>query len=161
MNGCCCAISNQAVYTNCGNSCYSPKVAEILRRPTPAFCYKTMRCLLDDIGLGVLSPGGCCDGNYQLPWLAYWTGPSRRHHFDSECVLRPVNRYGCITANSLTNNIINNYYGKIQADGRKFLDRFKSYFRSQNIKSSQSLNEVHICRLQPKSATKGDFFFFK
>ena len=41
-------------------------------------------------------------------------------------------------------------------DGRKFLDRFKSYFGSQI--SSQSLNEVHIYRLQPKSATKGDFF---
>ena len=46
--------------------------------------------------------------------------------------------------------------GKIQGDGRKFLDRFKSYFGSQI--SSQSLNEVHICRLQPKSVTKGDFF---
>ena len=30
--------------------------------------------------------------------------------------------------------------GKIQGDGRKFLDRFKSYFGSQI--SSQSLNEV-------------------
>ena len=46
--------------------------------------------------------------------------------------------------------------GKIQRDGRKFLDRFKSYFGSQI--SSQSLNESHICRLQPKSATKVDFF---
>ena len=46
--------------------------------------------------------------------------------------------------------------GKIQGDSRKFLDRFKSYFGSQI--SSQSLNEVHICRLQPKSATKGEFF---
>ena len=47
--------------------------------------------------------------------------------------------------------------GKIQGDGRKFLDRrFKSYFGSQI--SSQSLNEVQICRLQPISATKGDFF---
>ena len=46
--------------------------------------------------------------------------------------------------------------GKIQGDGRKFLDRFKSYFGSQI--SSQSLNEIHICRLQPQSATKGDFF---
>ena len=46
--------------------------------------------------------------------------------------------------------------GKIQGDGRKFLDRFKSYFGSQI--SSQSLNEVHIYRLQPKSATNGDFF---
>ncbi len=46
--------------------------------------------------------------------------------------------------------------GKIQGDGRKFLDRFKSYFGSQI--SSQSLNEVHIYRLQPKSATKGEFF---
>ena len=33
--------------------------------------------------------------------------------------------------------------------------RFKSYFGSQV--SSQSLNEIHIYRLQPKSATKGDF----
>ena len=46
--------------------------------------------------------------------------------------------------------------GKIQGDGQKFLDRFKSYFGSQI--SSQSLNEVHIYRLQPKSTTKGDFF---
>ena len=45
--------------------------------------------------------------------------------------------------------------GKIQADGRKFLDRFKSYFGSQI--SPQSLNEVHIYRLQPKSPTKDDF----
>ena len=47
-------------------------------------------------------------------------------------------------------------YGKIQEDGRKFLDCFKSYFGSQI--SSQSLNEIHIYPLQPKSATKGDFF---
>ena len=47
--------------------------------------------------------------------------------------------------------------GKIQGDGRKFLDRFKSYFRS---KISQSLNEIHIYRLQPKSATKGEFFSY-
>ena len=46
--------------------------------------------------------------------------------------------------------------GKIQGDGRKFLDRFKSYFGSQI--PSQSSNEVHIYRLQPKCATKGDFF---
>ena len=32
----------------------------------------------------------------------------------------------------------------------------KSYFGSQI--SSQSLNVIHICRLQPKSATKGDIF---
>ena len=43
-------------------------------------------------------------------------------------------------------------------NGRKFLDRFKSYFGSQI--SSQSLNEIYICRLQPKSATKGKGFFF-
>ena len=46
--------------------------------------------------------------------------------------------------------------GQIQGDGRKFLDHFKSYFGSQI--SSQSLNEVHLYRLQPKSGTKGDFF---
>ena len=46
-------------------------------------------------------------------------------------------------------------YSKIQGDGRKFLDRFKSYFGSQ---ISQSLNEVPLYRLQPKSATKGHFF---
>ena len=46
--------------------------------------------------------------------------------------------------------------GKIQGDGRKFLHRFKSSFGSQIL--SQSLNEVHIYRVQPKSATKGDFF---
>ena len=47
--------------------------------------------------------------------------------------------------------------GNIQGGGLKFLDRFKSYFGSQI--SSQSLNEVHMYPLQPKSATKGDFFF--
>ena len=46
--------------------------------------------------------------------------------------------------------------GKIQGDGQKFLDRFKSYFESQI--SSQSLNEVYIYQLQPKSATKGELF---
>ena len=46
--------------------------------------------------------------------------------------------------------------GKIQGDGRKFLERFKSYFGSQI--SSRSLNEVQIYRLQPKAATKGEFF---
>ena len=46
--------------------------------------------------------------------------------------------------------------GKIQGDGRKFLDRFKSYFGSQI--SSQLLNEIHIYRTQPKSATKDDLF---
>ena len=40
--------------------------------------------------------------------------------------------------------------GKIQGDGRKILDRLKSYFGSQI--SSWSLNEIHIYRLQPKSA---------
>ena len=43
--------------------------------------------------------------------------------------------------------------GKIPEDGRKFLDRFKSYFGSKI--SSQLLNEAHIYQLQPKSATKG------
>ena len=38
--------------------------------------------------------------------------------------------------------IIQHGVGKIQGDGRKFLDCFKSYFGSQI--SSQSLNEVHI-----------------
>ena len=47
---------------------------------------------------------------------------------------------------------------KIQGDGRKFLDRFESYFGSQI--SSQSLNEVNIYWLQPKSATKGEFFIY-
>ena len=42
--------------------------------------------------------------------------------------------------------------------GNSVLERFKSYFGSQI--ASQSLNEVHIYRLQPKSATKGDFFSF-
>ena len=49
--------------------------------------------------------------------------------------------------------------GKTQGAGRKFLDRLKSYSRSQI--SSQSLNVVHIYRLQPKSATKSDFFLHK
>ena len=54
-------------------------------------------------------------------------------------------------------SIIITLLGQIQGDSRKFLDRFKSYFGSQI--SSQSLNEVHIYRLQPKSSLKkGDFF---
>ena len=48
--------------------------------------------------------------------------------------------------------------GKIQGDGRKFLDRFNSYFGSKI--SSQSLNEIHIYRLQSKSATKCEFFSY-
>ena len=47
--------------------------------------------------------------------------------------------------------------GKIQGDSWKFLDRFKSYFGPQ---ISQSLNKVHIYRLQLKSATKGEFFSY-
>ena len=43
--------------------------------------------------------------------------------------------------------------GKIQGDGWKFLDRFKSFLGPQI--SSQLLNKVHIYRLQLKSATKG------
>ena len=46
--------------------------------------------------------------------------------------------------------------GKIQGDGWKFLDRLKRSFGSKI--SSQSLNEIHIYWLQPKSATKCDFF---
>ena len=48
--------------------------------------------------------------------------------------------------------------GKIQGDARKFLDRLKNYSGSQI--SSQSLNEVHIYRVQPKSATKSDLFSY-
>ena len=55
-----------------------------------------------------------------------------------------------------SNVILNCLWGKIQGNGRKFLDRFKSYFGSQI--SLQSLNEVHIYRLQPKSATQGEFY---
>jgi len=47
-------------------------------------------------------------------------------------------------------------FGKIQGDGRKFLQRFKSYLGS---KISQSLNEIHIYRLQPKSANVSFFHF--
>ena len=47
-------------------------------------------------------------------------------------------------------------FGKIQGDGRKFLDRFKSYFGLQML--SQTLNEVYIYQLQSKSATNRDFF---
>ena len=54
----------------------------------------------------------------------------------------------------LPSSLFKTHLSKIQGDGRKFLDCFKSYFGSQ---ISQSLNEVHIYRLQPKSATKGDF----
>ena len=58
----------------------------------------------------------------------------------------------------LTNRRLLPDVGKIQGDGRKFLDHFKSYCGSQI--PSQSLNEVHIYGLQPKSATKGDFFSY-
>ena len=51
-----------------------------------------------------------------------------------------------------------NILGKIQGDGRKFLDQFKSYFGSQV--SWQSINEVHVYQLQPKSAAKGEFFIY-
>ena len=64
-----------------------------------------------------------------------------------------TNSYSFTWSLSLTQIVT---FGKIQGDGRKFLDHFKSYFGSQI--SSQSLNEVHIYRLQPKSGTKGDFF---
>ena len=37
---------------------------------------------------------------------------------------------------------LNTGAAEIQGDGRKFLDRFKSYFGSQIL--SQSLNEIHI-----------------
>ena len=47
---------------------------------------------------------------------------------------------------------------KAETVGNSVLDRFKSYFGSQI--SSQSLNEGHIYRLQSKSATKGDHYFF-
>ena len=52
------------------------------------------------------------------------------------------------------NTIALQLMGKIQGDGQKFLDNMKSYFGSQI--SSQSLNEVHIYWLQPKSATKSE-----
>ena len=42
--------------------------------------------------------------------------------------------------------------------GNSSVERFKSYFGSQI--SSQSLNEIHIYRLQPKSATKGELHGF-
>ena len=52
--------------------------------------------------------------------------------------------------------------GNIQGDGRKFLDRFKSHWYLSWVSSHKYhhdwLNEVLIYRLQPKSATKGDFF---
>ena len=47
---------------------------------------------------------------------------------------------------------------KIQGDGRKFLDRFKSYFGLQI--SSQSLNEVCIYQLQPEIRNKRCFFIY-
>ena len=50
----------------------------------------------------------------------------------------------------------NTRFDNTQGDGRKFLDSFRSYFGSQI--SSRLLNGVHIYRLQPNSATKGDFF---
>ena len=50
------------------------------------------------------------------------------------------------------------YIGKIQGDGGKFLDHFKSYFGSQTL--SQSLNEIRIYWLQAKSTTKDDLFLY-
>ena len=46
------------------------------------------------------------------------------------------------------NDIDTTAIGKIQGDGRKFLDLLKRYFGSQI--SSHSLNEIHIYRLKPK-----------
>ena len=68
---------------------------------------------------------------------------------DGACVVQ-VGPVSCSPAVPLSE------FGKIQGDGRKFLERFKSYFGSKT--SSQSLNEIHIYRLQPKSATKCEFF---
>ena len=48
--------------------------------------------------------------------------------------------------------------GKIQGDSQKFLDHFKSYFGSQI--SLQSLNEVHIYRLQPNPQQKASFIIY-
>ena len=82
------------------------------------------------------------------------------HH--TQCRWRGVRHYPRGIRNSISahtacrNSQYNQPVGKIQGDGRKFLDRFKSHLGSQI--SSQSLNEVHIYRLQPKSGTKGDFF---
>ena len=46
--------------------------------------------------------------------------------------------------------------GKIQGDGRKFLDRFKRYFGSQI--SSQSLNEDYITNYSRNPQQKVSFF---
>ena len=66
-----------------------------------------------------------------------------------------VNTRGTDPGAETGNSSVYQQLGKIQGDGRKFLDRFKSYFGSQ--RSPQSLNEIHIYRLQPKSAIKDDF----
>ena len=72
--------------------------------------------------------------------------------------LRAISKEAVGNSWAILSSILGHKYhqDKIQGDGRKFLDRLKSFGGSQ--KSSQSLNEVHIYRLQPKSATKGDFF---
>ena len=53
-------------------------------------------------------------------------------------------------------SIIAFYLVKIQGDGWKFPDCFKSYLGSQM--PAQSLMRSIFYRFQPKSATKGDFF---
>ena len=62
------------------------------------------------------------------------------------------------TSHSLYNHPYVLNHSKIQGDGRKFLDRLKSYLSSKIF--LQSLNEIRIYRLQPKFATKGEFFIF-
>ena len=46
---------------------------------------------------------------------------------------------------------------KMQGDGRKFLDRFKSYFGSKI--SSQSLNEIHIYQFYSQNPQQKGIFF--
>ena len=76
----------------------------------------------------------------------------------SACVTWKWNLYICgiLVFKSKAQDWLISILGKIQGAGQKFLDRFKSYLGSQI--SSQSLNEIHICQLQPKSTPKGEFF---
>ena len=77
---------------------------------------------------------------------------------------RQCNRYSCAFMDLYVDRSMGAFRystivsrGKIQGDRRKLLNRFKSCFGSQT--SSQWLNEVHIYRLQPQSATKGELFW--
>ena len=84
-------------------------------------------------------------------WSQSWSAPSR--------LSGPLHGGGGgIFLGGKTNNRLRKEEEKIQGDGRKFLDGvLTELFWVKNIITIIK-NEIHIYRLQPKSATKDDFF---